>query len=76
MACWLCSTVLATSLTDAAHLAACRAEEKGGLREFHSARVNVIMKEIDEGLKMHKSCPSLIKTALTHEAVRSAYAIC
>lgn len=57
-------------------LALCRAEEKGGLREFLSARVHVILKEIDEGLRMHNSCPSLIKNALTHEAVRGAYAIC
>ena len=52
-----------------------RAEEKGGLREFHAARVNVVLKEIDEGLKMHKSCPSLLKNALAHEVVRGAYAI-
>ena len=52
-----------------------RAEEKGGLREFHAARVNVVLKEIDEGLRMHKSCPSLLKSALAHEVVRGAYAI-
>ena len=52
----------------------CRAEEKGGLREFHLARVTVLMQEIDAGLKLHKSCPGLLKNALTHEAVRSAFA--
>lgn len=52
-----------------------RAEEKGGLREFHAARVNVVLKEIEEGLKMHKSCPSLLKNALAHEVIRGAYAI-
>ena len=51
-----------------------RAEEKGGLREFRPARVNVVLQEIDAGLQMHKSCPGLLKSALSHEVVRNAFA--
>lgn len=51
-----------------------RAEEKGGLREFHAARVNLVLQEIEAGLKMQKSCPSLLKNALTNEAVRNTFA--
>jgi len=52
----------------------CRAEEKGGLREFHAARVNLVLQEIEAGLKMQKSCPSLLKHALSNEAVRNTFA--
>ena len=52
----------------------CRAEEKGGLREFHSARVTVLQQEIDTGLKLQKSCPGLLKSALAQEAVRGSFA--
>lgn len=52
----------------------CRAEEKGGLREFHAARVNLVLQEIEAGLKMQKSCPSLLKNALSNEAVRNSFA--
>lgn len=52
----------------------CRAEEKGGLREFLPARVNVVLQEISAGLQMHKSCPGLLRNALSHEAVRNAFA--
>ncbi|DBA93777.1 hypothetical protein WJX82_005642 [Trebouxia sp. C0006] len=51
-----------------------RAEEKGGLREFHAARVNLVLQEIEAGLKMQKSCPSLLKNALSNEAVRNTFA--
>lgn len=52
----------------------CRAEEKGGLREFQSARVTVLLQEITAGLRLQRSCPSLLKAALAHEAVRSTFA--
>lgn len=51
-----------------------RAEEKGGLREFHSARVTVLLQEINAGLRLQKSCPGLLKNALAHEAVRNTFA--
>lgn len=51
-----------------------RAEEKGGLREFHSARVTVLLQEIIAGLRLQKSCPGLLKNALAHEAVRNTFA--
>lgn len=51
-----------------------RAEEKGGLRDFHSARVTVSLQEISAGLRLQKSCPSLLKNALAHEAVRNTFA--
>lgn len=52
----------------------CRAEEKGGLREFQSARVTMLLQEINAGLRLQKSCPGLLKNALAHEAVRSTFA--
>lgn len=52
----------------------CRAEEKGGLREFQSARVTVLLQEISAGLQLQKSCPGLLKNALAREAVRSTFA--
>ena len=72
----LCSSRRCCSLQPWRHCmwSHCRAEEKGGLREFHLARVTVLMQEIDAGLKLQKSCPGLLKNALAHEAVCSAFA--
>ena len=52
----------------------CRAEEKGGLREFQTAKVTVLLQEITAGLRLQKSCPGLLKNALAHEAVCSTFA--
>ncbi|KAK9808720.1 hypothetical protein WJX72_002488 [[Myrmecia] bisecta] len=51
-----------------------KAEQKGGLREFHAVAINVSHEEIEAGMKTVENCPSRLLTWLNREAVQASYA--